>query len=148
MSMSTPTLVTFIAYLIGMLAIGGIAYRLTNNLSDYILGGRKLGSAVTALSAGASDMSAWLLLGLPGAMYVGGLSEGWIALGLVVGAYLNWRLNAPRLRLYTEVAEDAITLPDYFENRFKDGSNILRVVSAIVILVFFTFYTSFSSSSL
>lgn len=142
MSMSTPTLVTFVAYLIGMLAIGGIAYRLTNNLSDYILGGRRLGSAVTALSAGASDMSAWLLLGLPGAIYLGGLSEGWIALGLVIGAYLNWRLNAPRLRLYTEIAGDAITLPDYFENRFKDNSNILRIVSAVVILVFFTFYTS------
>ena len=142
MSMSVPTLVTFIAYLIGMLVIGGVAYRLTNSLSDYILGGRKLGSAVTALSAGASDMSAWLLLGLPGAIYLGGLSEGWIALGLIIGAYLNWRLNAPRLRLYTEIADDAITLPDYFENRFKDGSNILRILSAIVILVFFTFYTS------
>ena len=113
MSISLPTLITFIAYLVAMLAIGGIAYRLTNNLSDYILGGRKLGSAVTALSAGASDMSAWLLLGLPGAIYLGGLSEGWIALGLTVGAYLNWRFNAPRLRLFTELSGDAITLPDY-----------------------------------
>jgi len=142
MTMSTPTLITFIVYLVGMLAIGGIAYRLTNNLSDYILGGRKLGSAVTALSAGASDMSAWLLLGLPGAIYLGGLSEGWIALGLVVGAYLNWRINAPRLRLFTELAGDAITLPDYFENRFYDNSNALRLISAIIILIFFTFYTS------
>ena len=142
MSISLPTLITFIAYLVAMLAIGGIAYRLTNNLSDYILGGRRLGAAVTALSAGASDMSAWLLLGLPGAIYLGGFSEGWIALGLIVGAYLNWRFNAPRLRLFTELAGDAITLPDYFENRFFDTSNALRIISAIVILVFFTFYTS------
>ena len=109
MSISLPTLITFIAYLVAMLAIGGIAYRLTNNLSDYILGGRRLGAAVTALSAGASDMSAWLLLGLPGAIYLGGFSEGWIALGLIVGAYLNWRFNAPRLRLFTELAGDAIS---------------------------------------
>ncbi|RLA02532.1 MAG: sodium/proline symporter PutP [Gammaproteobacteria bacterium] len=142
MSMSLPTLITFIIYLIGMLSIGIIAYRLTNNLSDYILGGRKLGSAVTALSAGASDMSAWLLLGLPGSMYAGGLSAGWIALGLVIGAYLNWKLNAPRLRVYTEVAGDAITLPDYLENRFEDKSQLLRVISGLIILVFFTFYTS------
>jgi len=142
MTMSFPTLVTFALYLIGMLFIGTIAYRMTNNLSDYILGGRKLGSAVTALSAGASDMSAWLLLGLPGSMYVGGLSAGWIALGLIVGAYLNWKLNAPRLRVYTEFAGDAITLPDYLENRFDDKSQLLRVISALIILVFFTFYTS------
>jgi sodium/proline symporter len=140
--MSLPTLITFIAYLVGMLVIGVLAYRLTNNLSDYILGGRRLGSAVTALSAGASDMSAWLLLGLPGAIYLGGLSEGWIALGLVVGAYLNWRLNAPRLRLFTELSDDAITLPDYLENRFFDDTSALRLMSAIIILVFFTFYTS------
>ena len=142
MSISLPTLITFIAYLVAMLAIGGIAYRLTNNLSDYILGGRKLGSAVTALSAGASDMSAWLLLGLPGAIYLGGLSEGWIALGLTVGAYLNWKFNAPRLRLFTELSGDAITLPDYFENRFFDKSSALRLISAVIILLFFAFYTS------
>lgn len=142
MTMSIPTLVTFIIYLVGMLGIGLVAYKMTNNLSDYILGGRKLGSAVTALSAGASDMSAWLLLGLPGAIYVGGLSESWIALGLVIGAYLNWKLSAPRLRVYTEVAGDAITLPDYLQNRFNDKSQLLRVISAFIILIFFTFYTS------
>jgi sodium/proline symporter len=120
-----------------MLGIGLIAYNMTNKLSDYILGGRKLGSAVTALSAGASDMSAWLLLGLPGAIYVSGLSQGWVALGLVIGAYLNWKLSAPRLRVYTEVAGDAITLPDYLENRFKDKSQLLRVISACIILIFF-----------
>lgn len=142
MTMSFPTLFTFVIYLFAMLFIGIIAYRMTDNLSDYILGGRRLGSAVTALSTGASDMSAWLLLGLPGAMYVGGLSAGWIALGLITGAYLNWKLNAPRLRVYTEIAGDAITLPDYLENRFLDHSQLLRVISALIILVFFTFYTS------
>ena len=142
MTMSLPTLITFAIYLIGMLVIGVVAFRITENLSDYILGGRKLGSAVTALSAGASDMSAWLLLGLPGSIYVGGLSAGWIALGLIIGAYLNWKLSAPRLRVYTEVAGDAITLPDYLENRFADKSQLLRVISALIILVFFTFYTS------
>ena len=142
MEINTATLVTFIIYLVGMLLIGTIAFRITNNLSDYILGGRKLGAAVTALSAGASDMSAWLLLGLPGALYASGVSEGWIALGLVVGAYLNWKLNAPRLRVYTELAGDAITVPDYLENRFFDKSNLLRVISAALILIFFTFYAS------
>lgn len=142
MTMSLPTLITFALYLVGMLFIGAIAFRMTKNLSDYILGGRKLGSAVSALSAGASDMSAWLLLGLPGSMYVGGLSAGWIALGLVVGSYFNWKITAPRLRVYTEVAGDAITLPDYLENRFNDKSQLLRIISAFIILIFFTFYTS------
>ena len=82
------------------------------------------------------------MLGLPGALYAGGLSEGWIALGLIIGAYLNWKVNAPRLRIYTELASDSITLPDYLQNRFADDSNLLRIISAIIILVFFTFYTS------
>ncbi|MCA0989273.1 sodium/proline symporter PutP [Alkalihalobacillus algicola] len=140
--METPTLVTFIVYLVGMLAIGLISYRLTSNLSDYVLGGRRLGGSVAALSAGASDMSSWLLLGLPGAMYAGGMSQIWIGIGLAVGAYLNWQFVATRLRRYTEVANDSITVPDYLENRFRDKSKALRVISAIVILVFFTFYTS------
>ncbi len=142
MTMNLPTLITFVTYLVGMLFIGSVAFKLTNNLSDYLLGGRKLGSAVTALSAGASDMSAWLLLGLPGSMYVGGLSAGWIALGLIIGAYFNWKIVAPRLRVYTEIANDAITLPDYLENRFADKSQLLRVISALIILIFFIFYTS------
>ncbi|HRP97970.1 MAG TPA: sodium/proline symporter PutP [Rhodocyclaceae bacterium] len=142
MTMSTPTLVTFVVYLIGMLIIGFAAYRLTDNLSDYVLGGRRLGPGVAALSAGASDMSGWLLLGLPGAMYAAGMNQAWIAVGLSIGAYLNWQFVARRLRVYTEVARDAITVPDYLENRFYDKSKALRVISAIVILVFFTFYTS------
>jgi sodium/proline symporter len=141
--MDTATLVTFIVYLVGMLAIGIISYRLTSNLSDYVLGGRSLGPGVAALSAGASDMSSWLLLGLPGAAYASGLGGSiWLAIGLTIGAYLNWKFVASRLRSYTEVADDSITVPDFFENRFKDGSRLLRVISALVILVFFTFYTS------
>ncbi|MDX1606630.1 MAG: sodium/proline symporter PutP [Candidatus Competibacterales bacterium] len=140
--MSVPTLVTFVVYLVGMLAIGIIAYRLTDNLSDYVLGGRSLGGGVAALSAGASDMSGWLLLGLPGALYASGMNQIWIAIGLSIGAYLNWQFVAKRLRVYTEVAQDAITVPDYLENRFHDHSKLLRVISAVVILLFFAFYTS------
>jgi sodium/proline symporter len=140
--MSGPELTTFIIYLVGMLVIGIIFYRLTKNLSDYILGGRKLGGAVAALSAGASDMSGWLLLGLPGAMYAAGMNQAWIAIGLTIGAYLNWQFVARRLRRFTELANDSITLPDYLENRFADRSRSLRVVSAIVILIFFAIYTS------
>ncbi|WP_439859096.1 sodium/proline symporter PutP [Pseudomonas sp. MBLB4136] len=142
MNMSTPTLVTFIVYLIGMLVIGFAAYRLTDDLSDYVLGGRRLGPGVAALSAGASDMSGWLLLGLPGALYASGMNQVWIAVGLTIGAYLNWQFVARRLRVYTEVARDAITVPDYLENRFHDSSKVLRMISALVILLFFTFYTS------
>jgi sodium/proline symporter len=129
-------------YMAGMLLIGLYAYRRTVNLSDYMLGGRNLGPAVTALSAGASDMSGWLLMGLPGAMYSAGLSSGWIVIGLCIGAYLNWLYVAPRLRAYTEVSNNSITIPDYFENRFKDTSRILRITSAFVIVIFFTFYSS------
>jgi sodium/proline symporter len=129
-------------YLLGMLGIGVVAYRLTDDLADFVLGGRRLRGGVAALSAGASDMSGWLLLGLPGALYAYGMNQIWIAIGLAVGAYLNWQLVARRLRVYTEVAGDAITVPDYLENRFRDGSKLLRVTSALVILVFFTFYTS------
>ncbi|WP_374574817.1 sodium/proline symporter PutP [Acinetobacter sp.] len=140
MSSLNPTLITFLFYIAAMLVIGLIAYRSTANFSDYILGGRRLGSFVTALSAGASDMSGWLLMGLPGAIYLSGLSEIWIAIGLVIGAWLNWRLVAGRLRVHTEVQHNALTLPDYFSNRFNDQKKILRVVSAVVILVFFAIY--------
>jgi sodium/proline symporter len=140
MSLTNPTLITFVVYITAMVLIGLVAYRSTNNLSDYILGGRSLGSFVTALSAGASDMSGWLLMGLPGAVYMSGLSEGWIAIGLIVGAYLNWLFVAGRLRVQTEHNGNALTLPDYFTNRFEDTSRILRIFSAVVILVFFTIY--------
>ncbi|SFB15356.1 sodium/proline symporter [Lentibacillus halodurans] len=140
--MDQATLITFILYVIGILVIGIMMYRMTNNLSDYVLGGRKLRPGVAALSAGASDMSGWLLLGLPGAVYAAGLAEAWMAIGLSIGAYLNWQIVAKRLRVYTEVSNNSITIPDFLENRFKDNAHILRVISALVILLFFTFYTS------
>ena len=135
-----PTLVTFTIYIFGMLLIGVLAYYYTNNLSDYILGGRRLGSFVTAMSAGASDMSGWLLMGLPGAVYLSGLVEGWIAIGLTLGAYFNWLLVAGRLRVYTELNNNALTLPEYFHNRFGSSQKLLKLVSATIILVFFTIY--------
>lgn len=140
MTASTPMLITFVVYISAMVLIGLFAYMRTKNLSDYILGGRSLGSFVTALSAGASDMSGWLLMGLPGAVYLSGLSESWIAIGLIVGAYLNWLFVAGRLRVQTEHNGNALTLPDYFSNRFEDHSRVLRIFSALVILVFFTIY--------
>ena len=133
---------TFIVYLAGMLAIGIIAYYRTGDLSDYLLGGRSLNSFTTALSAGASDMSGWLLLGLPGYAYAKGYEAGWIALGLLIGTYINWRFIAERLRIFTAALGDSITLSEYFENRFNDKTRILRIASAFFILVFFLFYTS------
>jgi len=125
-----------------MLIIGYYAFRRTANLTDYMLGGRSLGPAVTALSAGAADMSGWLLMGLPGAIYASGLVEAWIAVGLTIGAYLNWFFVAPRLRVYTQVSNESITIPSFLENRLKDKSGILRIVSGIIILIFFTYYVS------
>ena len=131
------------AYFVLMMAIGLYAYKnSTSDVSEYMLGGRKLHPAVGALSAGASDMSGWMLMGLPGAVYVGGFSAAWIAVGLTIGAYLNYKFLAPRLRLYTEMANDSITIPDFFENRFEDKSHALRIISALVIVIFFTLYTS------
>jgi sodium/proline symporter len=140
MSASTPLLVTFAAYLLLMVGIGLWAWRRTRSFDDYILGGRSLGSYVTALAAGASDMSGWLMMGLPGALYLSGLAESWIAIGLIVGAYLNWRFVAGPLRVYTERTNNALTLPDYFTHRFADRRRVLRVLSALVILVFFAVY--------
>ena len=124
-----------------MLIIGFVASRQTNNLGDYLLGGRRLGPTVTALSAGASDMSGWLLLGLPGALYLGGLVESWIVIGLVVGAFLNWTFVAKPLRIATE-ATGSLTLPNYFAARFQDKTRMLRLLSAFIILLFFTFYAA------
>lgn len=133
---------TFVAYLLGMLGIGWYAYRQTHDLSDYILGGRRLGRWVAALSAGASDMSGWLLLGLPGLAYLAGMEALWLGGGLLLGTYLNWRLVARRLRAYSELAGNALTLPEYLENRFADESRAIRLISAFFILLFFLFYTS------
>ncbi|WP_099189284.1 sodium/proline symporter PutP [Tepidibacter mesophilus] len=135
-------LISFGVYLVGMLVIGLIFYKRTENLSDYVLGGRGLNSWVTALSSQASDMSGWLLMGLPGYAYLSGLESIWIAIGLAIGTYMNWKFIAKRLRQYTEIAGDAITLSVYFENRFRDKSKMLRTVSATFILIFFILYTS------
>ncbi len=125
-----------------MLGIGVFAFRTADNsISGYLLGGRKVGPKVTALSAGASDMSGWMLMGLPGAMFVTGLPSSWIAIGLLIGAFCNYLLVAPRLRIYTEVTE-SLTIPDFFERRFEDNSNLLRIISALVIIVFFAIYTT------
>ena len=134
--------IIIVLYLLFMLTIGFYYYKKTENLSDYILGGRRLNKWVTALSSQASDMSGWLLLGLPGYAYLSGMEAGWIALGLGVGTYLNWKFVAKRLRRYTKEAGDALTLPVYFENRFRDKSKLLRTISALFILIFFLFYTS------
>lgn len=133
---------TFIVYLLFMLVVGFIYYRKTENVSDYIIGDRKLNSWVTALSSQASDMSGWLLLGLPGYAYLSGLEAIWIAIGLLIGTYLNWKIVAKKLRQYTEIAGNSITLSSYFQNRFKDQSSILRVISALIILIFFLIYTA------
>ena len=113
-------LIAIIIYMAAMVFIGWYAFKRTSNLTDYMLGGRALGPAVTALSAGAADMSGWLLMGLPGAIYLNGLVEAWIAVGLTVGAYLNWVFVAPRLRVYTPVSYDPLN-PLYLENRLKDN---------------------------
>ncbi|HEF3485003.1 TPA: sodium/proline symporter PutP [Campylobacter coli] len=139
---NTPIAIMFVAYAALMLYIGFYFYRQNKNTEDYFLGGRSLGPVVSALSAGASDMSGWLLMGLPGALYASGLIESYIAVGLSIGALLNWSFVAKRLRIYTSVIANSITIPDYFETRFDDDKHILRIVCAIVILIFFTFYVS------
>jgi len=139
--MTTPTVVTFIAYFILLLGIGFYFYRRNESIEEYLLGGRGMGAWVTALSAQASDMSGWLLMGLPGAIYVGGLTNVWIAIGLFLGTALNWLLISKRLRAYTQKT-DSITLPCFFEARFGDPTGLLRLVGAIVILIFFTIYAS------
>ena len=141
--METGTLVSLAAYFLLMLGIGLWAWKKsTEDVSGYLLGGRKLSPSVAALSAGASDMSGWLMLGLPGAAFVTGLSAGWIAVGLFVGALLNYLIVAPRLRVHTEKTGDSITIPQFLEERFADRSHLLRIVSAVVIIIFFTLYTS------
>ncbi|RIO93108.1 sodium/proline symporter PutP [Staphylococcus haemolyticus] len=129
-------------YFIILLIIGYYGYKqATGNLSEYMLGGRNIGPYITALSAGASDMSGWMIMGLPGSVYSTGLSAIWITIGLTLGAYVNYLIVAPRLRVYTEVAGDAITLPDFFKNRLNDKENIIKIISGLIIVVFFTLYT-------
>ncbi|GAB3272271.1 SLC5/6 family protein [Arthrobacter pigmenti] len=138
----TFKILAMVVYMIAMLGIGWYAYRKTSDLDDYMLAGRGLRPGTAALSAGASDMSSWLLMGLPGAVYTSGLIGAWMAIGLTIGAWLNWKFVAPRLRSYTEVSNNSITVPSFLENRLKDKSRLLRIVSGIIILSFFTFYVS------
>ncbi|MCD6056158.1 MAG: putP [Gammaproteobacteria bacterium] len=135
-------LLTFLIYFVIIFGIGFSASRRINNASDFVLGGRHLKGAVAALGVGASDMSGWLLLGLPGAVYLNGINQIWISVGLSIGAFLNWHLIAARLRIYTEKAKDALTIPTFLENRFEDKTGLLRIVSAAMILFFYTIYAS------
>lgn len=142
MSDLTYQAIAMVIYLVAMIMIGLYAYNRTKNLDDYMLGGRDLGPAVAALSAGAADMSGWLLMGLPGALYLNGLISGWIAVGLTVGAWLNWKYTAPRLRAYSQIASNSITVPSFLGERLRDTSRFVRITAGIVITVFFTFYVS------
>lgn len=140
--MDIGTILAFILYFIVVLGIGYYFYHRTHNMEDYVLGGRELNPYVGAMSAQASDMSGWLLLGLPGSILVAGLGEIWIGIGLAIGSYLAWLFVAKRLRVYSEKSGNALTVPEFFSNRFKDEKGYLRLVSSIVILVFFTFYVT------
>ncbi len=140
--MDAITIIAFILYFVVVLGIGYFFYHKTHSMEDYVLGGRELNPYVSAMSAQASDMSGWLLLGLPGAIFVAGLGEIWIGIGLAIGSYLAWLFVAKRLRVYSEKCGNALTVPEFFSNRFRDEKGYLRLVSSIVILVFFTFYVT------
>ncbi|MCK4409744.1 MAG: sodium:proline symporter, partial [Candidatus Eisenbacteria sp.] len=136
-----PILAGFVGYLLVVIVVGFITFRMTKTLADYLLAGRRLGAWVVAFSERASGESAWLLIGLPGLALVSGFSAIWSAIGCAVGIFASWTLVARRLRVQTEKL-GALTLPDYFEARFKDTSHLLRIVSMAVIVFFFTFYVS------
>lgn len=140
-------LCAFIAYMIIMIVIGFVCSKGNKNNEDYFLGGRNLGSWTAAMSAQASDMSGWLLMGLPGAVYLAGTGEAWIAVGLLIGTILNWYIVSARLRKYTIVAGNSLTIPSFFKNRYRDHKNIIKIVSASIIAVFFTVYTASAFSS-
>ena len=144
MNSTTIRLLTvIIIYLVVMVIIGIFWSSKNKDVSDFYLGGRKLGPIVTAMSAEASDMSSWLLMGLPGVAYLSGCADaGWTAIGLAIGTYLNWLIVAKRLRRYTAKANNSITLPDFFSNRYRDNSHALLAISAIFIVVFFIPYTA------
>ncbi|WPL15149.1 Propionate transporter [Thiorhodovibrio winogradskyi] len=141
-AISLSVAATFFLYLLVMLGIGLWAWRRTHDSADYFLGGRRLGPWPAALSAGASDMSGWLLLGLPGFAFTSGLQSLWLAGGLLLGTYLNWRIVAQPLRQFTAEANDALTIPEYLANRFGDPNHALQAIAALFILLFFLFYTS------
>ncbi|MBQ1122894.1 sodium/proline symporter PutP [Streptomyces sp. B15] len=140
-ALTVPVMITFGVFLIAMVMVGIVTHEETTTFDDFTVGSRKLTAPAAALSAGAADMSGWLFLGLPGAVYMAGIGATWIAVGLIVGTYLNWRLVAPRLRVYTERV-GAVTLPSYLEERFEDRSRVIRLLSATVTVVFFTVYVA------
>ena len=142
MEQDLGSILAYALYFIVLFAIGLYHMKDTGDMQSYMLGGRKIGPWVSAMSAEASDMSGWMLMGLPGYAYVAGVSAFWIAIGLALGTWLNWVFVAQRLRIYTKIANDSITLPDFFENRYNDRSKILRIVSAVFIFIFFLIYTA------
>lgn len=140
---SIGLVIVMVAYLLMMVLIGILYSRKNSSASDFYLGGRKLGPLVTAMSAEASDMSSWLLMGLPGLAYVSGCSvAGWTAIGLAVGTYLNWLFVSKRLRRYSQISGNSITIPEFFKNRYRDKSNALLIISTIIIVIFFIPYTA------
>lgn len=142
MSQYAAYLITFSIYFMVIVFLCLVANRYNARLSDYVLGDRKLSGPIAALGAGASDMGGWLLLALPGAVFAFGLNQIWMPIGLFIGAYLNWRFVAERLRTYTEQANNSLTIPAYLDNRFRDNSTLLRAITALVVLLFFTFYAA------
>ena len=140
---SIALLAVMVTYLAFMIVIGIIYSKKNTSVGDFYLGGRKLGPIVTAMSAEASDMSSWLLMGLPGVAYLSGIADaGWTAIGLAIGTYLNWLIVAKRLRRYTVKANNSITLPEFFSNRYRDKSKAILAISAIIIVIFFVPYTA------
>jgi len=134
--------ISFVGYLVVLIVIGILTYRLTTSIEDFVIAGRKLGAWVTAISAEASDMSGWLLLGVPGKAYTQGFGAFWAIIGSVVGVFLNWTVLAKRLRRYTERLK-ALTLPDFFEGRFRDEQrHHIRLLSSAIIILFMTIYVS------
>ena len=134
-------LISIVVYLLLVLYIGILCSKKNDNVGDFYLGGRKLGPLVTAMSAEASDMSSYLLMGVPGVAYLSGIADaGWTAIGLAIGTYLNWLIVAKRLRLYSQ-ENNSITIPDFFSNRYRVNKNILLAIAAIIIIIFFIPYT-------
>lgn len=136
---SAPIYIMFSLYLLLMISIGIMCVEKKGSVGGYVLGGRNMGSWITALSAQASDMSGWLLMGLPGVVYISGLCNVWVAIGLFIGTFFNWILVAKRLRIYTELTS-SLTLSAYMSNRFDDKTGVLRIIAAFITLMFFTIY--------
>ena len=139
-------IIVFVVYLLFMLGIGVYFFLRAKDGGDktYFLGGRQMGPWVSALSAGASDMSAWVLMGLPASIYAAGIGQAWIAIGLGIGYTISWLVEAPRLRKYSIAANDSITIPQYLTNRFLSGSKALQVICAVIFLVAYTIYSASS----